>query len=73
MWNNLSMSERSELMKLYLKNGITSLSAMKENYNSYATGGALPDYDPEHLHYHDSKGNKILTQFTYTYKPLIKE
>ena len=39
MWNDLSMSERSELMKLYLKNGITSLSAMKEHYNNYATDG----------------------------------
>lgn len=32
-WNDLTMSQRSELMKLYLKNGITSLSAMKEHYN----------------------------------------
>ena len=40
-WYNLSMLERSELMKLYLKNGITSLSAMKEHYNSYQDGGKL--------------------------------
>lgn len=41
MWNDLSMSERSELMKLYLKHGITSLDSMKEHYNSYATGGSI--------------------------------
>lgn len=44
-WNNLTLSEKSELMKLYLKNGITSLSDMKEHYNSYATGGSIEDKD----------------------------
>lgn len=40
-WESLNLNEKSELMKLYLKNGITSLSAMKEHYNSFATGGHL--------------------------------
>lgn len=49
-WNDLTMSQRSDLMKLYLKHGITSLDAMKEHYNSFATGGHLyedggPDND----------------------------
>ena len=45
-WQDLSMSERSELMKLYLKNGITSLSAMKEHYNNFAEGGLMNDDEP---------------------------
>lgn len=38
-WNNLSLRERSDLMKVYLENGITSLSEMKRHYNSFKEGG----------------------------------
>ena len=40
-WNDLDLSSRSKLMELYLKNGITSLTAMKEHYNSLQDGGKL--------------------------------
>lgn len=40
-WNNLTMKQRSNLMKLYLKHGITSLDAMREHYNQYAEGGPI--------------------------------
>lgn len=40
-WNNLNMKQRAELMKIYLQNGITSLSEMKEHYNEYAAGGHM--------------------------------
>ena len=40
-WKDLSAEQKSSLMKLYLKNGITSLSAMKEHYNSLQDGGKL--------------------------------
>ena len=40
-WESLNLNEKSELMKLYLKNGITSLSAIKDHYNNFATGGHL--------------------------------
>lgn len=45
-WSDLSMSQRSELMQIYLKNGITSLKDMKKHYNSFAEGGS-PDIPPE--------------------------
>ena len=45
-WSDLSMSQRSELMQIYLKNGITSLDEMKKHYNSFAEGGS-PDDPPE--------------------------
>jgi len=38
-WSDLSMSQRSDLMQIYLKNGITSLEDMKKHYNSFAEGG----------------------------------
>lgn len=41
-WDNLTMSQRSELMKLYLKHGITSLDSMRAHYNSFADGGKIP-------------------------------
>jgi hypothetical protein len=37
-WSDLSMSQRGELMSIYLKNGITSLDEMKKHYNSFAEG-----------------------------------
>ena len=42
-WSDLSMSQRSELMQIYLKNGITSLDEMKKHYNSFAEGGSIDD------------------------------
>ena len=40
-WSDLSMQNRSELMKLYLKNGITSLDTMIEHYNHFSDGGPI--------------------------------
>ena len=40
-WNDLDLNSKSKLMELYLKNGITSLTAMKEHYNSLQDGGKL--------------------------------
>lgn len=39
MWNNLTISQKSNLMRVYLKYGISSLDLMKEHYNSFAEGG----------------------------------
>lgn len=55
MWNDLSVKQKSELIKIYLQNGITSLSDMKAHYNEYSIGGHLYqnggdgdiDYDPK--------------------------
>lgn len=40
-WNDLTMSQRSDLMKLYLKSGITSLDSMREHYNNFTTNGRI--------------------------------
>lgn len=40
-WSALSMSERADLIKLYVNNGITSLDAIKKDYNSFASGGPI--------------------------------
>lgn len=40
-WSALSMSDRADLIKLYVSNGITSLDAIKKDYNSFDTGGPI--------------------------------
>lgn len=40
-WSALSMSERADLIKLYVNNGVTSLDAIKKDYNSFAPGGPI--------------------------------
>lgn len=46
MWDDLSMKEKSEVMKLSVKNGIKDLTSIKDAYNSasanlYKNGGSL--------------------------------
>lgn len=38
-WSALSMSDRADLIKLYVSNGITSLDIIKKDYNSFGNGG----------------------------------
>ena len=40
-WDNLSMSEKSEMMKVAVRNGITNLDEIKRKYNEFAEGGNL--------------------------------
>lgn len=38
-WNSLSLKNKSDLMKMYIKNGINSLEDIKKHYNSFQNGG----------------------------------
>jgi len=40
-WDNLSMLEKSEMMKVAVRNGITDLKTIKEQYNEFAEGGEI--------------------------------
>lgn len=57
MWNDLNMTQRNELIKLYLNNGISSLDKMKEHYNSFAKGGSLDKPDDERPYIPNSEQN----------------
>ena len=60
-WEDLNIKEKSDLMRLYISNGIVDLDSIREHYNNFATGGALPDHDPKNpYHYHDAEGNKVV-------------
>ena len=40
-WDNLSMLEKSEMMRVAVRNGITDLKIIKEKYNEFAEGGKI--------------------------------
>lgn len=40
-WDNLSMTEKSEMMRVAIENGITTLPEIREAYNKFAKGGNL--------------------------------
>lgn len=45
MWNNLSLKEKAELIKLAVTNGITDLSTIRDTYNKFEEGGPIEDND----------------------------
>lgn len=45
-WDNLSMAEKSEMMRVAIENGITTLPEIKEAYNQFAEGGDIPPITP---------------------------
>lgn len=42
-WSQLSMKQRADLIKLYIDNGITSLKAIRDDYNSFDDGGDIQE------------------------------
>lgn len=40
-WEKLSLKDRTDLMKLYIQNGFTNLSEIKNHYNSFDNGGNM--------------------------------
>lgn len=42
-WSALSMSERADLMNMYITNGISDLKEMKKHYNSFGDGSRILD------------------------------
>lgn len=43
-WNDLSMSDKSRMMRLAINSGITDLRTIRDVYNSYAEGGPVKNY-----------------------------
>ena len=43
-WDELSMTQKSELMQTYIRNGVTFLSDMRSHFNTYANGGPKKTY-----------------------------
>lgn len=59
MWNNLSMRQKSDLISLGVKNGITDLTTIKDIYNKYAEGGGLVREKNNHPIAYDDEGNLV--------------
>ena len=57
LWDDLSIAEKSEMMKVAIQNGITSLKDIRSKYNEFAEGGpeekdkSLADNIRERLYY----------------------
>lgn len=49
-WSSLSMRDRADLIKLYVSNGITSLDAIKKEYNSFGDGGPIGEGNKTYKH-----------------------
>jgi hypothetical protein len=44
-WNSLSMKDKAEMMRVAIKNGITTLPEIREAYNKFAEGGPKKSYE----------------------------
>ena len=44
LWESLSMKEKSEMMRVAIANGITSLPEIKQAYNKFAKGGRMNNW-----------------------------
>ena len=42
-WNDLTLKEKSEMMKVAIANGYTNLHDIKQKYNEFAEGGSIND------------------------------
>ena len=47
-WDNLSIKEKAEMMKVAIRNGITNLGDIKAKYNEFAEGGDTEPLDYTH-------------------------
>lgn len=45
-WDNLTMSQKQALMKIYVNNGVTNLDEIRNHYNRYAEGGPKEVTEP---------------------------
>ena len=43
-WNNLSMKDKAEMIKVAIANGITTLPEIKQAYNEFAKGGKINNW-----------------------------
>ena len=55
-WDNLSMLEKSDMMKVAVRNGITDLKTIRDKYNEFAEGGRKDE--------EDNKGNTYTDTWT---------
>lgn len=52
-WDNLSIKEKSEMMKVAIRNGITNLADIKAKYNEFAEGGYMTSEEDDDVNMYD--------------------
>lgn len=63
-WNNLSIRDKADIMKVAIRNGITNLADIKAKYNEFAEGGQLEE---ESL-YEESDGGNMYSKGSWLRK-----
>lgn len=64
MWEDLSLKEKAEMMRIGIQNGISDLNHIKEAYNEYSKGG----YAKWKKQIYKHKGINVDNDNTYDYK-----
>ena len=59
-WDNLTMSQKQALMKIYVNNGVTNLDEIRNHYNRFDDGGEKDNITRQE--YLQSKANEIKKQ-----------
>lgn len=67
LWDDLSMTERAEMMRVAVNNGITDLPTIRQKYDEFAEGGPKRDYNTWKKLIHDYKGLDVDNDKTYDY------
>lgn len=71
-WDSLSIKDKADLMKLYVKNGINNLEEIRSHYNKFAEGGEIKNFvEKEDLPIYSSWEDSVEDNWPITMKPTI--
>lgn len=67
-WDNLTMSQKQALMKIYVNDGVTNLDEIRNHYNRYAEGGDKDTWKPKYWFTPKYDGETLKDAITQAYK-----
>ena len=75
-WDELTMAEKAEMMKVAVRNGITNLNDIRDRYNEFAEGGSVDtdwSYDSWKRQMAEHMGIRPDEDNTYDYEAYFKK
>ena len=71
-WDSLSIKDKADLMKLYVKNGINNLEEIIGHYNKFAEGGEIKNFvEKKEFPTYSSWEENIAANWSVVPKPTI--
>ena len=73
-WDNLSIKEKSEMMKVAIRNGITNLADIKAKYNEFAEGGYMTSEEDNDVNMYDGisqRSQQMQQRYIYDILPRL--